>query len=299
MVFYFEKTWYNLNGDNMDYIAIDFETANKELCSACAIGIVGVENDKVAFEKYYLINPEMEFDPYNITIHHITSDDVKDSMTFEEVWEEIKDYFNGIVIAHNAMFDLNVLKALIEKYDLDVPDIKIACTLKISQKLWKDVLPNCKLNTISGYLEVTHEHHNALSDAYVCYKIIERAMKATNSSTITEVMESLGIIFGRYDDDKFFLPKLKYKDTYTFAKDNYFKGKIVCFGGKPKKTTKRKVLELLQIKGALISKNIDRSLDVFICFDECPKSKLEYLLDLNKRCHIKIMHEDEFLKEIL
>ncbi len=63
--------------------------------------------------------------------------------------------------------------------------------------------------------------------------------------------------------------------------------------------TKRKVVELLQIKGALISKNIDRSLDVFICFDECPKSKLEYLLELNKRCHIKIMHEDEFLKEIL
>lgn len=283
----------------MDYVAIDFETANSSLCSACAIGIVGVENDKVAFEKYYLINPEMEFDPYNISIHHITYSDVKYSKNFKELYDEIKEYFQGIVIAHNAMFDLNVLKALIEKYDLEVPNIKIACTLKISQKLWRDVLPNCKLNTISSYLEVKHNHHNALSDAYVCYKIIERACRVTNSSSISEVMESLGIIFGRYDKDKFFLPKLKYGIYNNKAKENYFKGKIVCIGGKPKTMTKKSALEILSIKGALISKNIDRSLDAFICFNDCPKSKLEYLNELNKKCNIRIMTEEEFLKELI
>ena len=283
----------------MDYIAIDFETANSNKDSACAIGIVGVENDKVAFEKYFLINPETYFDPYNVTIHNITEDDVKESPNFKEVWNEIKKYFNGIVIAHNAMFDLNVLKALIEKYDLDVPDIKIGCTLRISQKLWKDKLPNCKLNTISSYLEVEHNHHNALSDAYVCYKIIERAMRVTNSVSISEVMESLGLIFGSYKKDKFYLPKNKYKDVNKNAIDNFLKGKIVAFSGKPKTMTKKKVLETLEIKGALVSRDIDRSLDLFIVFDQTPKEKLNRLIEMKKKCNIEVIDEEEFLKVIV
>lgn len=282
----------------MDYVAIDFETANSELSSACAIGLVGVENDKVVFQKYYLINPEMEFSSYNINIHHITEEDVKTSPNFKELWKEIGQYFNGIVIAHNAMFDLNVLKSLIEKYNLDTPNIKIACTLKISQKLWKDVLPNCKLNTISSYLEVSHNHHNALSDAYVCYKIIERAERITLSCDISIVMEKLGLIYGEYNENKFYLPKNKYKEINSDAIDNYFKGKIVAFSGKPHFLTKKQVAEVLVIKGAIVSKNIDRSLDIFISFPNCKKEKINYLNELNKNCNIEIIDEDKFLKEI-
>ena len=161
----------------MDYIAIDFETANSNLDSACSIGIVGVENDKVLFQKHYLINPLAEFNPYNIAIHNIRPEDVLNSPTFKEIWEEIKEYFNGVVIAHNANFDLSVLKKLIEKYELDIPNIKIACTLKISQKLWKGILPNCKLNTVSNYLEVDHNHHNALSDVRACKEIFEHLVE--------------------------------------------------------------------------------------------------------------------------
>lgn len=280
----------------MDYIAIDFETANSNLDSACSIGIVGVENDKVLFQKHYLINPLAEFNPYNIAIHNIRPEDVLNSPTFKEIWEEIKEYFNGIVIAHNANFDLSVLKKLIEKYELDIPNIKIACTLKISQKLWKGILPNCKLNTVSNYLEVDHNHHNALSDAYVCYAIIERAKRVTNSSTIEEVMESLGLRFGTYKEDKFFLPKNKYKDVNLNALDNYFKGKVVAFGGKPKNMTKKKVAETLQIKGAILSKELDRSVDTFILFENVRKERLNKLEELKSKVKIEVITEEEFLK---
>ena len=40
-----------------------------------------------------------------------------------------------------------------------------------------------------------------------------------------------------------FLPKSKYKDVNLNALDNYFKGKVVAFGGKPKNMTKKKVAE--------------------------------------------------------
>ena len=79
---------------NLDYIAIDFETANSKPTSACSIGLVGVVNDKVVLEEYYLINPQEEFNPYNIEIHHILPTDVEGEDTFDKVWEKIKGYFN-------------------------------------------------------------------------------------------------------------------------------------------------------------------------------------------------------------
>lgn len=281
----------------MDYIAIDFETANSNNTSACSLGIVIVQGNKIE-EKYYLINPETHFDPYNISIHHITEEDVKDSPTFPKVWEEIKDYFTGIVVAHNAGFDLSVLKALIEKYNLEAPRVKICCTVKISQKLWKDILPNCKLNTISEYLEVEHNHHNALSDAYVCVKIVERAIRMTNSATLEEAMESLGLLFGYYSNERFYLPRNRYKEVNKDAPDNFFKGKIVAYGGKPKTVTKKQVAEILQIKGANVSRSIDRSIDTFIMFDACPKEKQMQLEEMKKRCQIDILSEDDFLRVI-
>ena len=161
--------------NKFEYIAIDFETANSNLTSACAIGLVGAKNGKIVYNDYFLINPEEPFSDFNITVHHITPDMVKDAKTFPEVWEIIKDVLNNeIVVCHNAMFDISVLKACIEKYGLEYPNISVGCTLRVSKITFKDILPNCKLNTISGYLEVEHNHHNAISDAQVCYYLLER-----------------------------------------------------------------------------------------------------------------------------
>lgn len=284
--------------NELDYIAIDFETASSSISSACSIGLIGVRNDKVVLEEYYLINPEEEFNDYNIAIHGITPEMVENEDTFDKVWEKIKKYFNTIVIAHNAMFDLSVLKALIEKYGLEVPDIKIACTLKISEKVWKEEIPNHKLSTISSYLGVKHNHHNALSDAYVCYELIKRCERITNTSSIEEVMESVGLIFGKYNKDKFFMPKTRFKEIKTNAVDNYFKGKIVAFLGKPKETTRKKVYEILELKGAVISRAIDRSLDIFIAFNQVPLDKMNVVNKLKETQKLEILNESEFLELI-
>ena len=285
--------------NEIDYVAIDFETANSNPTSACSIGLVGVKNDKMVFEEYYLINPYEEFSDYNILIHGITPSMVSDALDFSGVYEKIKKYFiDTIVIAHNAMFDLSVLKALVEKYNLDKPRCKIACTLRISQKLWKDELINHKLNTISNYLEVDHNHHNALSDSYVCYEIIKRAIKSLNVATIEEVMERLGLLFGRFDDAKFFGPRNRYKPFNENAPINPFKDKIVGYLGKPKKMTKKEVSNNLEIKGAIVTRCLDRSLDYCIIFSDAPKDKILALANININNTIKVIDEEQFLEMI-
>jgi DNA polymerase III subunit epsilon len=63
----------------MDFVALDFETANENRDSACALGLVVVENNEIVKKDYWLIRPkELYFNPFNISIHGITPDDVKD-----------------------------------------------------------------------------------------------------------------------------------------------------------------------------------------------------------------------------
>lgn len=284
----------------MDYVAIDFETANAELSSACSIGIVAVTNDKIIYEKEYLINPQEEFSEFNITIHRITADMVVKEKTFAELWPEIKHFFfNTLVFAHNADFDVSVLRSLIEKYNLDVPNIKTGCTLKIAQRIWKNELPNCRLNTLSDYLELIHHHHNALSDAFVCTKIIERAKRVKNVASEGELYQALGLVFGGYNEHKYWPSTKEYKKARTedIVKVMAVVDKVIAFGGKPKTTTKKAFVEKLLISGACIARSINRSVDYFICLENCPKTKLAQVqLYKNKGCKIITLEEKEILE---
>ncbi len=286
----------------MDYIAIDFETANANLTSACSIGIVAITNDKIVFEKEYLINPEEEFSYFNILIHGITADQVKEEKTFDKLWPEIQHFFQDtLVFAHNAEFDISVLRALIEKYNLAIPSIKTGCTLKIAQQIWKNELTNCRLNTLSGYLELDHQHHNALSDAYVCTKIIERAKKAKNVASEEELYQSIGLMFGGYNKNKFWPTTKQYKkaNAKDVVKVMAIAEKVIAFGGKPKTMTKKTLVEKLLISGAFLARGINRSVDYFICLENCPKTKLAQIeLYKSKGCNIIILEEKEIMELI-
>lgn len=284
----------------MDYVAIDFETANASLTSACSIGIVAITNDRIVFEKEYLINPQESFSEFNITIHGITSKMVADEKTFLELWPEIRGFFqNTLVFAHNAEFDIAVLKALVEKYQLDTPSIKVGCTLKVAQRIWKGIVPNCKLGTLSKYLEVDHNHHDSLSDALVCTKIIERAKRVKNVSSEEELYEALGLIFGGYNKDKYWGSFTQYHKAKPgeIIDNPDIKNKVVAFGGKPKGLTRKEFSRKLLINGAYLAKGINRGLDYFIIFENCPKTKIEQLnLYKDRGCLIKELDEEQIMR---
>lgn len=181
----------------MKFITIDFETANANLDSVCSLGVVKVEDDKVTL-KEFLINPNQPFSLFNVSIHNIKESDVVDAPTFDIVWNEIKSEFeNTTIYAHNAQFDLAVLKACLSRYNLEIPNIKYGCSLQISRKLWKDELVNHRLSTITKFLEINHNHHNALSDAYACVEIIKRGMKVMRVDSDVELYNALGLRYKR------------------------------------------------------------------------------------------------------
>jgi DNA polymerase-3 subunit epsilon len=282
----------------MDYYTIDFETANSSLTSACSIGIVGVKNGVIKLEEYYLINPEEEFCEQNILIHNIKENDVKDALKFSEVWKKIKHYFTETyVFAHNAHFDISVLKACLEKYNLEKPSFNFGCTVRIAQKLWKEELPNVKLQTISRYLNLNHNHHNALSDAYVCAEIVILAERIHSVATHTELYEALGLSFGVLNKEKFLNTTSKYKNKIKPKVNNKaLKEKVIVISGKPKNLTRKSLIEKLLINGAYIDKNINRRTDYFVELDNCVKTLKDKALRMKEESHLEIIDEAKLLR---
>jgi DNA polymerase-3 subunit epsilon len=160
----------------MNFTAIDFETANYYGDSACAVGLVKVNDGKIVETKSFLIRPPSKWF-YFTYVHNITWDDVKNKPTFDEVWPEIQKFFVGIdfLVAHNASFDKGVLEACCRKYSIEIPNKKFKCTVQLARKTW-EIFPT-KLPNVCEYLGIELDHHEPLSDALACARIAIRAME--------------------------------------------------------------------------------------------------------------------------
>jgi DNA polymerase-3 subunit epsilon len=158
----------------MNFTAIDFETATGKRDSACAVGIVTVENGSITEEYYSLIQPPGNaYFGMNIAVHGIRPHDTLNAPTFSELYPEIRKRLqDSIIVAHNEVFDRSVLKRTMEYYDLHYGELGLAdrweCTMRIYKA--KGFVPY-KLNSCCARLSIPLNHHEALSDAIGCAKL--------------------------------------------------------------------------------------------------------------------------------
>lgn len=155
------------------YIAFDVETPNYKNDRMSAIGISVIEDGNIVEDFYSLVDPEERFDWFNIQLTGITPQAVRGQPTFPQLWETIEPLMDsGVLIAHNAPFDLSVLGKCLRGYGITWhPEVRYACTVRMGRRLLPD-LPNHKLNTLCDYLGLELDHHHAGSDARACGEIL-------------------------------------------------------------------------------------------------------------------------------
>ncbi|MBL6933169.1 MAG: 3'-5' exonuclease [Rhodospirillales bacterium] len=178
-------------------VAIDFETASSSRASACSIGVTWFDDIRIIRTAHRLIQPyDMIFSGFNISIHGIYPEDVEDEPEFPEIWQELLPLIKDrVVLAHNAAFDMSVLRASLDRYELPWPELSYLCTVKIARAAWPE-LPNHKLPTVSKHIEFSLDHHSAASDAEGCASIAIAAARSRGVSTINELPECLDIKMG-------------------------------------------------------------------------------------------------------
>ncbi len=161
---------------SINFLAIDFETASHPADSACAVGLVLVKDGKIAEQKSFLIRPPRR-DFHFTWVHGIEWSHVEKERTFAEVWQEALPLLDGIdfLAAHNAPFDRRVLKACCERYGLKPPEADFLCTVQLARKAW-NIRPT-RLPNVCEHLGIELNHHEALSDALACARIVIAAQE--------------------------------------------------------------------------------------------------------------------------
>lgn len=153
------------------FTAIDFELANADYTSVCAVGIICVENGKIVDEFYSLVKPPGNRYMWQATrVHGIKAKHTKQSPTFDQVFEKIRPLIqNRKIVAHNELFDRSVMQKTMEYYGLDYSALSLpkkwVCTSEIYRK---QGFERTKLNLCCDIMGIELNHHDALSDARAC-----------------------------------------------------------------------------------------------------------------------------------
>jgi len=148
-------------------------TGNTEKDFLCQIAY---KNGDVSFSGLY--KPPVKIPPEASAVHHITNKMVADKVTFTESkeYKKIKELFESddtIVVAHNAQFDLNVIK----KENI-IPK-RFICTLRLARHLDPEgKIERYNLQYLRYLLEIEIEAqaHDALGDVLVLEKLYERLL---------------------------------------------------------------------------------------------------------------------------
>ena len=103
-----------------------------------------------------LFNPGKPISIEAMSIHHITNEMVKDKPPFKnsDAWKKLKDLFadtNNVMVAHNAMFDVAMLRKE------DIHPQKTICTYKLARFLDKEgQIPQYNLQYLRYYLKLEY-----------------------------------------------------------------------------------------------------------------------------------------------
>ena len=185
---------------SLDFTAIDFETANGSAASPCAVGMVRVRSGKqvASFEMLFQPpSPHNWFSDANIRVHGITPDMVSESPSFIEALGQMLNFIEGdVLIAHNAPFDMGVLRASAAAVRAELPEIDYGCSLKIARKTYN--LDSYRLNEVA--YAIGHEefdHHNALADSEACAKIIVHAANRHGVERLEELLTATKLKLAR------------------------------------------------------------------------------------------------------
>jgi len=134
--------------------------------------------------------PNNWFHEGNIRVHGIHPEDVIDAPNWEDVLPDLLLFTEGLpFVAHNASFDMGVLRASAEAVSFDLPDLSYACSLLMARRTY--ALESYRLNAVA--YAIGHEefkHHYALEDADACARIVIHMAGRHEAETMEELLKA-------------------------------------------------------------------------------------------------------------
>ena len=181
----------------MNFVSLDFETANPSRVSICAAGLAVFENGQLTESPYWLVRPPKGHGWFHddfIECHGLTHLDVLDAAEFPDIAPDLLARLTqaDIVIAHNAPFDIGHLGETLDHFGLPRPEFDYVCTCQLARRVWPE-LENHQLATLTAHIGHQFNHHHAQADAEAAGRVLLAMMKQVNASTPRELLQKAGM----------------------------------------------------------------------------------------------------------
>lgn len=252
----------------LDFVAVDFETANANRASMCAVGAVRVRNGVVVDGFSSLIRPSEgeHFASGNVRVHGITAEDVESAPSWDEVNERFISFVgDDLVVGHNVQFDMSVLMNTCGDYDIEFPVLNALCTLRLARSLLQ--LPSYSLPWVADHLGIgSFEHHDALSDARSAALILIALAAQIGADTVEAVAEKAQV-----------RPAPTWVDLPDVAADvaaigSSFAGHIFCFTGALTAMTRPRAREMVVELGGTWQDGVTKTTTILVTGDLHPST---------------------------
>lgn len=302
----------------MRWAAIDFETANEQRGSACAVGVALVDDGKITGTNAWLIRPQVPiFNPFNVGIHGISASDVADAPEFDSVWRELWPQLRGrTVLAHYAAFDVSVLRASFDAYGMQHPEFDYFCTHLLSKQVWSGLL-DYSLPSVARHVGFTFAHHDPEEDAVAAAKVGLAALEDIGVESIDDAERRLnryllkefgatrqrsGKIQGASKSPSSFTPTAGDIDA-----ENPFFGKNVVITGELENFTRAEAIQELVNRGAQAKGSVSKKTDVLVVGEQDllkfrggdMSTKMKKARELAVHdIDIELISEDEFVRRL-
>lgn len=189
----------------LDFVAIDWETANSYRQSPCSVGLTVVREGAVSESWSSLMRPPERygyFTPANTAVHGLHAEDVADAPRFEDLWPTIVQHLQGLpLVAHNATFDLSVIKDATSCVGAHRPPLRFGCSLVLARRHY--TLASYTLDRVAAAAGARLDHHHeAAADALAAAEITLAIAADLRATTLDDVFEAHELVLGTLDGDE-------------------------------------------------------------------------------------------------
>ncbi|KQO98220.1 exonuclease domain-containing protein [Leifsonia sp. Leaf264] len=178
---------------SLDFVAIDFETANQKRASVIQVGVAKYKGGVMVKSSSRFITPPSQygrFDQRCIDVHGITPDMIVGALEWPAILERLKIYTNGgqlPLVAHNASVERSCITQASEATKVVAPDFKYFCTLKMARKAFP-AEPTHSLNKLTVSLGLPDfDHHDAGADAQASGDMLMHIARTAGATTFDQL----------------------------------------------------------------------------------------------------------------
>lgn len=162
----------------MDFLALDFETANADFTSVCQVGAVLFKDGEPVDTFISLIDPDDYFDAMNISIHGIDEEAVRGAPKFGEVYAKLELLMANRVVVSHTSFDRSVMSQCELRHNLRRPICKWLDSAMVVRRTWpRYARRGYGLGNVAKDLGIEFRHHDAAEDARAAGRILVCALK--------------------------------------------------------------------------------------------------------------------------